>query len=218
MRSLVAGLETVKAPADFDFRLRARLAREKDSASGTFSVDAWWTRVRPIAAAAMVLLIVVGGIVIKNRLSVTPPIAQGGPTQIQNEIKGAKAPVVKETEAEHHRVEAIANALVTSTDDRTKPQGTGASPEKKRLRAMNPAAGRKDRLATREDAVSPASVLERNAPAEFAIQLDAQPMKLSIVNGRGDKQTISLPLVTFGSQHLLRSASFAPASDSKGGW
>src|SRR5713226_2461923 len=62
LRDLIGSLETVGAPADFDFRLRARLAREKPSNGyGSFLLSA-----RPISAAALVVLIAVVALVVRN--------------------------------------------------------------------------------------------------------------------------------------------------------
>ena len=41
LRQIVGSLGTVAAPADFDFRLRARLANESASAASHFSFVAW---------------------------------------------------------------------------------------------------------------------------------------------------------------------------------
>jgi hypothetical protein len=65
LRDLMAGLETIGAPADFDFRLRARLAREKPSNGfGRLLLAA-----RPIAAATLVILLALVAVVLKNRMS-----------------------------------------------------------------------------------------------------------------------------------------------------
>src|SRR6185436_20617203 len=41
LRQIVGSLGTVSAPADFDFRLRSRLARENGHASSYFSFGMW---------------------------------------------------------------------------------------------------------------------------------------------------------------------------------
>src|SRR5713226_9647134 len=62
LRDLVGSLETVGAPADFDFRLRARLAREKHANGyGSLLLSA-----RPIAAAALIVLVAVVGLIVRN--------------------------------------------------------------------------------------------------------------------------------------------------------
>src|SRR5262245_35267059 len=69
LQGLIAGLETVAAPADFDFRLRARLAREKSNARNGHGFATWLSIPRPVAIAALVLLLAVIGAVIKNQLA-----------------------------------------------------------------------------------------------------------------------------------------------------
>src|SRR5919109_1966382 len=68
LRDLVASLESVKAPADFDFRLRARLATEKDRSRITFHFNRASLATRALAAATLVLLLVVTGVLIRNRM------------------------------------------------------------------------------------------------------------------------------------------------------
>src|ERR1700736_5496648 len=65
---LLASLEPASAPPDFDFRLRARLASQ-ENIRGPLNMNLFRTGIRPLAAAALVLLIVVVGIEVKSRLS-----------------------------------------------------------------------------------------------------------------------------------------------------
>src|SRR6185436_16524824 len=60
LRQIVGSLGTVEAPADFDFRLRARLAQSNGS-----SVYSPFVR-RGLAVAVMVMLLVVGAVVVRN--------------------------------------------------------------------------------------------------------------------------------------------------------
>src|ERR1044072_7084798 len=94
-QQIVGSLGTVEAPADFDFRLRARLAQ------GNGSVVYWPFARRGLAVAAMVMLFVVGAVVVWNVMnkparvdnlaqqqpqkSVEPP--QPGPSVVNEEKK-----------------------------------------------------------------------------------------------------------------------------------
>src|SRR5262245_49675921 len=62
LRQIVGSLGTVEAPADFDFRLRARLANESSSAGFHLRSLQWSFANKGFAVAAMMLLFV-GGVV-----------------------------------------------------------------------------------------------------------------------------------------------------------
>jgi hypothetical protein len=62
LRQIVGSLGTIEAPADFDFRLRARLANESSGAGFHLRSVQWSFANKGFAAAAMVLLFV-GGVV-----------------------------------------------------------------------------------------------------------------------------------------------------------
>src|SRR4030095_7336730 len=63
LRGLMAELETVGAPPDFDFRLRARLAREAPS-NGYRGL---LLTARPLAVITAVLVLVIAVVVVKNQ-------------------------------------------------------------------------------------------------------------------------------------------------------
>ena len=62
LRQIVGSLGVVEAPADFDFRLRARLANESSSAGFQLRSMQWSFATKGFAAAAMILLFI-GGLV-----------------------------------------------------------------------------------------------------------------------------------------------------------
>ncbi|MEO6391706.1 MAG: hypothetical protein ABIP75_07625 [Pyrinomonadaceae bacterium] len=64
LRELIAGLEPVTAPADFDFRLRARLANAR-SAKPAFGWS-WQTLRTPALGLASAVVLVVGGLTVFN--------------------------------------------------------------------------------------------------------------------------------------------------------
>ena len=62
LRQMVGSLGTVSAPADFDFRLRARLAND----SGGEGLHYWSFARRGLAVAAVLVLFVTGIVVVRN--------------------------------------------------------------------------------------------------------------------------------------------------------
>src|SRR5215211_1511977 len=67
LRHIVGSLGTVAAPADFDFRLRARLANESGSAASHLTFDWAFVR-RGLAAAAVLLVFATGAYLVRNAL------------------------------------------------------------------------------------------------------------------------------------------------------
>src|SRR5437764_9286962 len=71
LRELVGSLQPVTAPADFDMRLRARIAREQDQPAQPSIFRLFMST--PAIAVAGLIVMVVGGLVWMNQASVQPP-------------------------------------------------------------------------------------------------------------------------------------------------
>lgn len=218
LRSLMAELETVGAPADFDFRLRARLARERPSNGfGHLLLST-----RSVAAVALIALMVMVAVVVKNRMSsaVAPTIANGtnplesvSPSQVTR-----TAPLPGPLAASNDPGKDVTTADVPSQGPAKRQTGNGTS-NRVSKKAPNTSAGNIPRLAIRESAGTGAEMIMPEFGGLVVVPVDARAFKLSIDNGRGSARTISLPPVSFGSQRLIaREASFAPVSSAKGDW
>ena len=72
LRELVGSLQPVTAPADFDMRLRARIAREQVQAAAQSSIFRLFMSTPAIAVAGLIVM-VVGGLVWMNQRSTQPP-------------------------------------------------------------------------------------------------------------------------------------------------
>ncbi len=227
LQGLMASLDTVAAPSDFYFRLRARLAREKDRDSlgkGSFSFVT-----RAIAAVALVSVLAVAGVAVKTWLTsgnpastlISNPDSKSGsgqgtePTKAANLPPADKGTVVAEVPS---NTEIPAHVVVGVT--RRQPVVT---PKNNTSRGNSTVARKVEGTGIRESAVSPAPVLTRDNQTDpgslLLVPLDARALKISINNGRGTLRTISLPTVSFGSQRLMARDSFlAPASSAKSVW
>lgn len=216
LQGMMASLGTISAPADFDFRLRARLAREKSAANGGgfASFLSLLKSPRSLGVAALVLLLAFGGIAIRNWLS-----ARNDSKLTANK---AAAPAASETIVEKKApisTEAqppIKSTSTTASNDRM--NRIESSPVSRGPHAL---ASRKiERRATREEALSPAAVLT-SGQSELGdgivrVPLEDEGLKITIDDNRGSPRTISLPRFSFGSQRLT-GHSFVPVS-SKGVW
>lgn len=207
LRQIVGSLGTVAAPADFDFRLRARLANESSSVGPRLGFIEWPFPRRGFAAAAMLLVFATGlflvGVVVNHRMQSEEEAKQRMAAQ-RNEPAPKPQETVTPKAGEAPKKEDV--AIVPNKrpqENRTERSGLVA------IRNKQP-------LATRELSSTGAQVIGGTEPVgtSTAFSVDAsaiQYFKLSVDDGRGNAKTISVPTISFGSQRLMQNANqFAP--------
>src|SRR5262249_26620885 len=111
LRQIVGGLGTVSAPADFDFRLRARLANDANNAAFHF----WPLARRGLAFVAVLLVFVLGAIVMRNVFN-RPPENKQVATTDQHNI--APVPQPGATVEQREQSQPAPEVVVSSTDRR----------------------------------------------------------------------------------------------------
>ena len=214
LHGLMATLEPVAAPPDFDFRLRARIAREKSRARTGAGLGNFLKIPRPVAALALVLLIAVAGIIIKNWMTSSTTTALVKPSSTKDKsLKEVGANPIdsgpKSPGTGTFSVSAASSNKPTSRDGHT-----GAAPKNKAARNTPAVARKGEGTATRDYSVAPATVLDGNqadnAASIIRVPLDGRALQILVDDGRGATRTISLPTVSFGSQRLMSSQSFVP--------
>lgn len=218
LHTLVSSLGTVEAPADFDFRLRARLAEVDQKRAGSLSLSRFSLGPRSAAVAAM--LLVVAAVVLfnfKSRIDNSSVAVQPAVSQPSAPSSGIKtvAPV-----------QDVAQAPVTSQQATTAPKTGSTVPQSKR-RGLNSelASTRSNRSASRDFSSTSAGVVRPfdqvagSFPTEaFPINASYQPLKVSVDNGSGSPRTISLPSVSFGSQRALSQSATPLMASARGTW
>jgi len=192
LRQIVGSLGTVNAPADFDFRLRARLAA--DSQRSSFRSFA----VKGLATAAVLVVFGVGVAVVWQRNAQQGPVAEAPrttQTKPDEQIGITKpAPEVTPTVAVNH-------------EPKPKVERSFVVKPKRTLTALDFSSERANVISNARPAL--------NNEAVFPIDASLQSLKVSLDDGRGNARTISFPTVSFGSQRVLTTAKqFAP----KGAW
>lgn len=225
LRGLMAGFETVGAPPDFDFRLRARLARERNGASSGFRLNSLSIGARSLAAAALVLVVAVCGILLRSWKSV------GNNSQPVQAQKSSSVPapdqmheVAQSSTAGTGKTSGASQAVVVQNDGENKERKSGPRVATvvpvKVIRATNGSISGNPRLAVRELAVAPAPKVMLTEPdSNLVVVPTTGTLKVTIDNGKGMPRTVSLPSVSFGSERLLaHGSSFVPVSASKGVW
>jgi hypothetical protein len=178
LRELVGSLEPVIAPADFDIRLRARIAAEKyDKRAQPFFVRLVST---PALAAAALFVIVAGSVVWISRRPSTPTMP-------------AHPEVAKTSETT-----APAKMNQAGTDEVTLAPDKGddvasADPHKRRSRGRG--------VSTEDQFSRPAPVISQ-ADSDQAY-VPSRPVEFALQDGSGKTRRISLPAVSFGAQNLV---------------
>lgn len=207
LRRIVGSLGTVAAPADFDFRLRARLANESSSTAFHLKPPSWIFAWRSVAlAVALLLFLATGVVVVRNVIDK------------QDSSKLASGNVPAATPEPQPTTDAVPRPQgeVKPREEVVRvPENT---PQSKSERPFQ-ASVRQKRNIVSEDFSSqrPLSLKEMQPNSEvFPIDASLESFKVSLDDGRGNARTISLPTIRFGSQRMLPTANQYAAT--KGVW
>lgn len=200
LRQIVGSLGTVEAPADFDFRLRARLAND---ASGVSSIY-WPFARRGLAVAAIVLVIAMGAVVVRNVVN--------EPVRIDE--------VARQPETFKPTVTPIPAPPVVESGNNSESAVAGVVDEEPPVirRSRRPQTDYRKRAVAIDFSSERAEVIGGAKPvgvtAAFPIDASLQPFKVSLDDRYGNAKTISVPTISFGSQRVVQSGNqFAPKRD-----
>ena len=200
LRQIVGSLGTVNAPADFDFRLRARLAADAHTSGFRY----WSFAVKGLATAAILVVFGVGVAVIWQRGTQQPPVAEATRIEPKHPDKPTAvtppAPQITPAIAVNQEPKAV-------NEPKRKVERALVVKAKRQLSAVEFSSERAKVVSNAQPAL--------NNEAVFPIEASLQSLKVSLDDGRGNERTISFPTVSFGSQRVLTTANqFAP----KGVW
>ena len=197
LRNITANLGTVEAPADFDFRLRARLARAnaEDVRPGfgrlTFGLRS--------AAVASLMVVFGGAMLIANlRTPENPAQIPGVETPAVNQPIVAATPFQPTLGSPGLTTPGLSRDPVRASNNKRVPTGT------------------RD-MASRRAPVVRSDELTAHA-SDFPIDASSKPVKVSLDNGRGSSRTISVPTVSFGSQRVLSQGNSPLVASARGAW
>jgi hypothetical protein len=211
LRRMMAGLAPVEAPADFDFRLRARIAREESGSRYRFPLGNISIALPSAGLAAMILL--GGGLLVFRSMNRPVTNKQTAVEQKNVEQPAPTAPVPT--------VAAGAKSTVAAAPESIKPK---ENPQDRKSTVVDrkQTVSRERNRVVFEDKSSYGAVslsagnmaADGQAPLTFPIQT----LKVSVDDGSGVPRTISIPTVSFGSQRTLvgTSSSFQPPA--RGDW
>ena len=205
LKEMVASLGTVEAPADFDFKLRARLAASRASRKGVFSGNGFG--MRAVAFATLILLFgfVVVVMNVRSRSNESAPVAQAPASA----TRGQTAPVNHKVLAEGTPAPTELAAVPPASDPvSTNVQESGPAPKlsKRGGSSVSQYVARNGQVRTTDLSASAAPIFrpERGTGSTaFPLGTSYQSLKVSVDDGRGSSRTISLPTVSFGSSQVL---------------
>ena len=199
LRQIVGSLGMVNAPADFDFRLRARLAADSAGSGVRF----WSFAVKGLATVAVLVVFGVGATVVWQRVR-TESAGQGQVAQDQGAPPHAQpAPVETRSPAQPSPADEQARFGLHTNENPVVANNTPSRRTPPRPAVFKPRAP----IATLERSSTAAKVYPVTQPAldtatVFPIAASLQSVKVSLDDGRGNARTISFPTVTFGSQRV----------------
>jgi len=201
LRQIVGSLGTIEAPPDFDFRLRARLANEAGSAGFHLRLVRWSFAGKGFAAAAAIVLFVVGVVYVRTVMKQEPAI------EVAEHTATPSQPTPKPLENEN--IVQVPAPVVASNDG---PRRVGGE---RRVSSRN-----KTQLVAVDSGVERPIVFSDSQPqsAIFPIDASLQSMKFSLDDGRGNARTISVPTISFGSQRVLPGSTNQLAQKGVGVW
>jgi hypothetical protein len=193
LRELVGSLTPVAAPADFDMRLRARMARERNSSGRQPAIFRALMSTPGIAVAA-VLVMLVGSMVLFNQRKGSESLNSAATVPV-------KEPSVARADSSNSANQgsttaAIANPPAVPTDS---PKQQNVSPRENKPTFM---AGRNQQSSDYAVSKAPAIRLSPDRAGEVSLTAPDNPMVVLVRDEHGVTRKILLPPVSFGAQRL----------------
>lgn len=205
LKEMVASLGGVEAPADFDFKLRARLAASHTSRQG---VSGNGFGMRSIAFATMLLLFgfVVLVMNVRSPTNESAPVAQAPAPHTGDQVaevdKNVPAKPMPGASADVAAIAPTKRAVPMYVREGSK----AGNPIKRGGSSVPQFVARNGRVKATDLSATAAPVLRPETElgsSVFPLATPYQSMKVSVDDGRGSSRTISLPPVSFGSSRVL---------------
>jgi hypothetical protein len=212
LRELVASVEPVAAPNDFDWRLRARLAAEKSAGPGRHLRQSLAPGLPAIAFAALFVVFIAAAVYLKQARTERPTRT---PAVATTNAPASNAPVARDKDSDESlradegrkHLAATTNALKSPTAGRER-GGPGIQVKSSRpvgeATPMAVAATSNQTVRSNDFSSSVAPVVMLFS---VPVRTPTQPVKVLLDEGSGTLRTVALQPVTFGSQEILRRSS-----------
>jgi hypothetical protein len=199
LRELLTSLEPVTAPADFDFRLRARIAAQAESA-GPRSFFSGFALSTPAMAVAALVIVALGGSIVwieRRGAKQAPTVAVNSPSQVKagNSTTANSLPPSKQADVPDSTTTASTTGI---NADAPIYIVRGGKPQLK-----DPGLSQSVRASRDLSAGSAPSIKPGQDPGDVYVSAPVKPMVFSLQDDNGATRKISLPPVSFGSQRLV---------------
>ena len=214
LRQLVGSLEPVTAPADFDVRLRARIAAERQRPARASLFPHFLMSTPAMAAAAVIVMLAASIVWFSQRNgNQSPTVAQRGAAS-ERQRNGEASTASKET---NPNPASDASFPKTAQPQEQAATLNGSDATRDMNRKPNPGLVAKGRTLSREFAVEPAEVIKQvpDSPGEISLSAPNKPLVVSVEDNRGATHRILLPPVSFGAQRLVDNRIPVSASNSR---
>ena len=199
LRALVGGLGKVEAPADFDFRLRARMAASKPGGGrGLFTGSRWLYGFAPVAIAACFVAVsatLYFRQAVRKTAPATPAVATApAPNVEQNRNPSLHSPGrPAESAAQPKSPEVASSAMGKPARD--------VSQRVRHARAVVPRGERRADVAQQNTFIN--SVTGARVITRIPVKASAEPLRIILRDERGTGRVVPVRSVSFGSQDFL---------------
>ncbi len=196
LRELVGSLQPITAPADFDMRLRARIARERDQRATSSFFRVFMST--PAIGVAAVIVMIVGGIVWMNQRNGQSPVNTTAAKPPAENPVGSVAST---------KDQPPANSDVNSTKESNR--DANSTIENQKLATASPRSGQRlvpnpGGPSSNDFSVSGAQSyqIDPNRAGEVSLSAPGKPMVVTVYDEKGGSRKILMPPVSFGAQRL----------------
>lgn len=193
LRELIGALEPVVAPADFDVRLRARIARQRDTHQQPFIFRLVMST--PAIVVTAVLVVVVGTIVFMNQRNRTANPAVALTTEDKAKVPSITVPEV----AVKHDVSPVNGTEEPSVFPEAPRR---LSPTARSNTRSGPATNSIPEVSDSAIRAAQSFQLAPDRAGEVSLTAPVKPMIVTMYDERGGSRKIQLPPISFGSQRL----------------
>lgn len=217
LRALVAGLGKVEAPADFEFRLRARMATAKGDGGRARFAGRWLYGFAPFAVAACFLL-VSATLYFWQSARPMPADAPTFATKPARNAEPGRVPTLKAQGSSAAAAMQTSPPAVVSSKT-----GQSANRSNLRMRQAREVASRGERRAdfAKKAAVNSFTSARVLRPLTIAVRSPGGPPRMILRDESGAERVVSVRAVSFGSQDFLaRETALRPsgAAETGGVW
>lgn len=204
LRALVGGLGKVEAPADFEFRLRARMAAAKSGGGGgLFAGTRWLYGFAPVAVAACFVVV---SATLYFRQAARPPQAEV-PTvasQPARNVEPVRASSVNAQSGTAHAPVAVGEVVKGRPAEVASAENHKPLPRVNvRVKPVREVVPRGERRAEVAHHTSVSSVTGAQVIEPIRLEASAEPLRVILRDESGAARVVPMRSVSFGSQNAL---------------